>query len=148
MSAKQTVAPYVFIIDTDQYSGNFERELCAFLTGSVGECGVGDGEQALFKENGQFQDLADKTSFQPDDNGCSRPATIWETGKVGVYKSVAIFFDSMPSPEEVAFMKQRAKEFIDVHLANVRRYNKKAKPLTIEGFRMIRQEVRSYEEYV
>lgn len=29
------------IVDTTHYAGNFERELCAWLTGQVGECGVG-----------------------------------------------------------------------------------------------------------
>ena len=26
-------APWEFIIDTDSYAGNFERELCAYVTG-------------------------------------------------------------------------------------------------------------------
>ncbi len=28
---------YVFIIDTDSYSGNFEREMAAYVAGAVGE---------------------------------------------------------------------------------------------------------------
>ncbi|KKK83825.1 hypothetical protein LCGC14_2789530, partial [marine sediment metagenome] len=32
---------WIFIIDTDSYAGNFEREMCAYITGRVGECGVG-----------------------------------------------------------------------------------------------------------
>ena len=31
----------MLIIDTEQYSGNFEREMCAHITGQVGECNVG-----------------------------------------------------------------------------------------------------------
>lgn len=30
-----------FIIDTDSYSGNFEREMCAYITGHIGDCLVG-----------------------------------------------------------------------------------------------------------
>jgi len=41
---------YKFIIDTDQYAGNFEREMCAYLTGTVGECGVGDEFAELFSK--------------------------------------------------------------------------------------------------
>jgi len=26
---------YIFVIDTDSYAGNFERDMCAFLTGRV-----------------------------------------------------------------------------------------------------------------
>lgn len=33
---------YIFIIDTDSYAGNFERELTAYITGVVGGCEVGD----------------------------------------------------------------------------------------------------------
>lgn len=32
---------YIFIIDTDEYSGNFERDLCGYITGCVGDCEVG-----------------------------------------------------------------------------------------------------------
>ena len=30
-----------FVIDTKQYAGNFEREMCAHITGHIGECEVG-----------------------------------------------------------------------------------------------------------
>ena len=43
---------YTIIIDTDEYSGNFEREMCAYCTGQVGECEVGEEEQAVFDETG------------------------------------------------------------------------------------------------
>lgn len=33
---------YSIVIKTNQYAGNFERELCAHLTGIVGECEVGE----------------------------------------------------------------------------------------------------------
>jgi hypothetical protein len=33
---------YVFIIDTEQYAGNFEREMCAYCTGILGDCEVGE----------------------------------------------------------------------------------------------------------
>ncbi len=32
--------PYLFVIDTDTYAGNFEREMCAYVTGQIGECEV------------------------------------------------------------------------------------------------------------
>ena len=31
----------MIIIDTDTYAGNFERELCAYVTGIVRDCEVG-----------------------------------------------------------------------------------------------------------
>lgn len=41
---------YSFIIDTNSYAGNFEREMCAYLTGQVGDCGVGDEHIESLKE--------------------------------------------------------------------------------------------------
>ena len=41
MSAYPNFDCWGFIIDTDQYAGNFERELCAWTTGQIGECEVG-----------------------------------------------------------------------------------------------------------
>lgn len=32
----------IFIVDTGSYSGNFEREMVAYMTGCTGECEVGD----------------------------------------------------------------------------------------------------------
>ncbi|HWY34086.1 MAG TPA: hypothetical protein VNX68_05525, partial [Nitrosopumilaceae archaeon] len=37
-----------FIIDTDSYSGNFERQMCAYSTGQLGDCEV--GEELVEKE--------------------------------------------------------------------------------------------------
>lgn len=39
-----------FIVDTNEYSGNFEREMCAFMTGHIGDCGVGEKEAEEYKE--------------------------------------------------------------------------------------------------
>lgn len=60
------------VIDTEQYSGNFERELCAFLTGRIGECEVG---QEYAHENPLFDNVIDK----PDEHGCRRPCEIHPT---------------------------------------------------------------------
>jgi len=42
---------YIFVIDTDYYAGNFERNLCAYATGYVGECGVGRQMAQQFYED-------------------------------------------------------------------------------------------------
>lgn len=72
---------FVFVIDTDTYAGSFERPMCAFMTGQIGECGVGEEYAEAFRRDHPelletFQELVD---FYPDDHGCSRPATIWPT---------------------------------------------------------------------
>ena len=40
---------FALVIDTDQFAGSFEREMAAFCTGHVGECGVGESMAALFR---------------------------------------------------------------------------------------------------
>jgi len=39
-----------FIIDTNEYAGNFEREMCAYCTGQIGDCGVGEEEAEKFEK--------------------------------------------------------------------------------------------------
>jgi len=39
-----------FIVDTDSYTGNFEREMCAFMTGHIGKCEKGFKEKLLYKK--------------------------------------------------------------------------------------------------
>lgn len=75
---------YIFVIDTDSYAGNFERDLCAYITGVVGDCGVGREFTKLYREEtndkhedgSQFCELLEQRS---DKNGCCRPCSIYET---------------------------------------------------------------------
>jgi len=82
MSVEAIPAPWAFIIDTDSYSGNFERELCAWVTGQVGECDVGDKHAEIAQEElpddlvNWFEHHVQQVS---DDHGCRRPVTAWPT---------------------------------------------------------------------
>ena len=92
---------WIFIVDTEQYAGNFERDMCAFMTGMVGECKVGVEEAQLFYEqiglvdedfdwsetdverdyesghlNNPFDEFIVK---KPDEYGCHRPTEMWDT---------------------------------------------------------------------
>ena len=76
---------FLLVIDTDEYAGDFEREMCAYLTGQVGECGVGDEYAELF-----HQEVPTKVaeSFENivafvTEHGCARPATIWANPRYG-----------------------------------------------------------------
>jgi hypothetical protein len=75
------MSKYSFIIDTNSYSGNFEREMCAFLTGQVGECGVGDEHVEEFQEQfpNEYAIFEDIIGSESDDNGYYRPCEITET---------------------------------------------------------------------
>ena len=71
---------WVFVIDTESYAGNFEREMCAHLTGIVGECGVGDDMAPYYhKETGEKVSRFEGLLEQRNDEGCRRPCSIWPT---------------------------------------------------------------------
>ena len=131
---------YIVVINTNQYAGNFEREITAFITGQIGECGVGDEQAKLCPENVSTQ-FAEIIYNEMDDNGCSRPCTVWEYGKryadklqqqVPKYNGVAIFFHTKPSDNQINIIKDRAKRF-------------NRRDLKIEGFRLIEKTI-TYKE--
>ena len=73
---------WAFIVDTDTYSGSFERELGAFMTGQYGECAVGKGlaKAALQVIPEALADEFDSEVQQvPDEHGCHRAANICPT---------------------------------------------------------------------
>lgn len=73
---------FLYVIDTEQYAGNFERQLAAWCTGQVGQCGVGEEEAAEFKathpaEYLEFSDVV--AQFDDDDDGVLRPVCLIAT---------------------------------------------------------------------
>ena len=82
MSVNQPDDSWAFVIDTDSCAGNFERDMCAFMTGIIGECGVGDDMLPLFNEcltqygwkENPFEDIVIQV---PDEHGCFRPTSIY-----------------------------------------------------------------------
>lgn len=105
---------FIFVIDTDQYAGNFEREICAFCTGRYGECEVGkkiaDEFRSMFpKEWDSFEIV---NCYVMDDHGTGRPAAIIATPPdLEKCNSVAIFFDEKPTHEQINFICQRATDY-------------------------------------
>ncbi|MEE8383039.1 MAG: hypothetical protein V3R78_14315 [Thermodesulfobacteriota bacterium] len=73
---------YLVVVDTDKYSGNFEREMSAYITGVVGECEVG-----LEEKNTARKELGEETIYwfvhnisqMPDEHNVSRPCAIRPT---------------------------------------------------------------------
>ena len=78
---------YIFVVDTEDYAGNFERQLCAYVTGKIGECEVGSEEAKQFIKDMGLDEYYDEDndhlfSFieqKPDEHGCSRPCATWAT---------------------------------------------------------------------
>ncbi|WP_407305339.1 hypothetical protein [Acinetobacter sp.] len=159
----QTTEDIIFVIHTNKYSGSFERQLCAYITGQIGECDVGRELAELFKEElgeqeqGGIYDFESIIGSQPDDHGIYRPCEIWPTpgrwndghgkhfdlkeGDTGqhcpAYESVAIYFDEVPSMAMIKLMKERSYVYAKEHYMEP--YFKDRTPLTITGFTLIRK---------
>ena len=123
----------VIVIDTNQYAGNFERKLCAYLTGQVGDCRVGAEYTDLEEDEGPVKHLEwwnEHIAQMPDSgelNPIERPVEIFSnpryvnngyggqflregyTGKTKCdsYQSVAIFVDEFPPVEVFNELNER-----------------------------------------
>lgn len=107
--ANTKVTSVVFAIDTRQYAGNFEREMCAFITGQVGECGVGRQLVEMAQEelgedtfNNTLDWIEEHIVQEPDDSDhpCYRPCSIWPTPNRVNNGSGGHFDEDKISPEE------------------------------------------------
>ena len=131
---------HLFIIDTDTYAGNFWRELCAFVTGQVSECGV--GEEAASHTRGEIGNeilawFSENVVRETDDSGCARPVKIWTTPGQPDDCSVAILLDAPPPEKIAALMRGRALTFASDETL--------CRPFRITGFRLVQERV-IYEE--
>ena len=102
-----TPPPFAFIVVTDQYAGNFERQLCAYMTGCVGDCLVGQECAETHARDG----LSPSQNVQnvPDEHGCARPASIWSEDETR--GSVAIWLNEEPDFAEMEQWVARARVF-------------------------------------
>lgn len=97
---------YKLVINTDSYAGNFEREMCAYVTGEVGECEVGSDQAALF--NAAHGDIFhDVVISKPDEHGCWRPVEICD-GDINAFE---IYLDRPLVREEFMLISTRALEY-------------------------------------
>lgn len=156
MSSQPRDNTIVFVIDTEQYSGNFERQMCAFFTGVTGDCGVGLEYARVFKIDHKQTPIIDAFANMvkqvPDDHECYRPCSVWETpgwvndgkgnhskqymlrdGDYPANQSVAIYFEKRPTDTMIELMKIRANKFNEYHVGQ----HVRNEPVTITGFRLI-----------
>ena len=94
----------LFIIDTDSYAGNFEREMGAFMTGEVGDSSlIGKEEQALFRVSVSGEPF--KNTLKEDKDGQIYdilPTPGWFNNGFG-----AIFRDGQEAEAQAVFEKQQ-----------------------------------------
>lgn len=136
--SEPTRSCFIFLVKTDSYAGNFEREMCAFMTGIMGDCSVGDIAAGLYalKYPGD-NPWEDKLLQVADEHGCYRPVSMWNAH----CQDVAIFLEERPSDEEIKFLRERALLFVlDTRdgVGDSKEYDSRIK---IKGFELIKYSV-------
>jgi hypothetical protein len=122
---------YLIIIDTDSYAGNFEREMCAYLTGQFADDHVGEDIAEEMRDSDEIKHIEwwnEHISPIEDEKGSEfyRPCDIYPTESATKtivfrgqnieqteYNSVAIFTDIAPPKKVINEMIKRAKKFCE-----------------------------------
>lgn len=127
---------WTFVVDTDSYAGNFEREMSSYVVGRCDEYGDhrGGPYQEMFRKDfgkDPFDDLVDYRVNDPGDDGIMRaPMDLAPTPGYGndghgkhsklkagqkpkhpAYQSVAIFLRRRPTAKELRVLAERARAF-------------------------------------
>lgn len=92
---------YQLIVKTNSYAGNFEREMCAFMTGQVGQEDNTGQEYVTSDIKDLYEDIVGGKS---DEHGCSRPVDLDEDTN-----NFIIFLERLLTKEEMEHMSDRAK---------------------------------------
>lgn len=136
---------YLFVIDTLEYAGNFDRQLTAWCTGVVGECEFGKEYAFAFTAAFPQSLIPERVLSLPDTHGCHRPCVPyptpgWSNDGHGnhffdtvhpypAYQSVAIFFEELPTAYDIDFLQRRASSY--------RPLGPFDSPCTITGYRVL-----------
>jgi len=125
-----------FVVDTDSYAGNFEREMSSYIVGQCDEYGDHRGGPYKkmymkdFKGKDPFENLVEERVSDPGDDGIMRapmdlaPTPGYESNGAGgtlyfasscpkhpAYNSVAIFLSRRPTAKELTMLADRARRF-------------------------------------
>lgn len=123
------------VIDTNLYAGNFEREMCGYVTGMWdGETHGGD-QAAVFDTEVEGNPFDDLIELRPeDDHGWMQPQHMERTPpKFYNYNSVALHCSRRPTDEQIELMKSRALKFT----VEGRIFDRPITGLSILGFRLL-----------
>ena len=120
---------YALIIRTDSYAGNFEREMCAYVTGHIGECGTGK-EYVDLEIKSRWADLVTEKS---DDSGCYRPVSLGGCESTPGYSSndVVIWLGDEPLDWLLKEAVERANGF-NAFDKKINEYHKKVEVIGVE----------------
>jgi hypothetical protein len=127
---------YELIISTNKYAGNFERQLCAHVTGQVGDCEVGE-EFVEDDIQEMFEDIVEGVYQE----GYSRPCAIGFYSKVpGVTNNdVIIYFYNNPTDEMLKTVKERVSTFANKYKELNPTFSSSVDGLEIIGIRLVQK---------
>lgn len=119
--ASKAKMKWSFVVDTDSYAGNFERELGAYLVGRYDEFGGhrAGPYAAVFERDCEsnpllkdFEALSEDRMNDPGDDGkFMSPVDLAPTPGTDKYNSVAIFLSRKPTVSELQVLNERARAF-------------------------------------
>lgn len=128
---------YIFVVDTNSYAGNFNREMCAYMTG-MWDNETHGGEQAeIFESEVGFDAFSELVNPQVDEYGLLSPQRLEQTPPSNKYNSVGIFLNDVPSQPEIELLKSRAKKFAKEGMI----FDRPVKNLRVKGFRLLTEEI-------
>ncbi len=120
---------YLFVIDTDTYAGGFERQMCAYLTGQVGECGVGKENTKLAEQEipEAVSRLEEMIKQIPDEHGCNRPVSIFPTLGWFNHGAGGHFRDGQEEEALVDYKKKIKENFEKAHESYIKEHHEKVR---------------------
>ncbi|CAK0780352.1 hypothetical protein CCP3SC15_730018 [Gammaproteobacteria bacterium] len=111
ISVDKCDSPFILFVHTNEYAGNFERELTGYVSGIWDHQTHGGDEAAMFKAAHPDSSLTEAAHFVPDEDlAWQRPCCIADPKNSG-YTSLAIFFERSLSLEELQLIWKRARQF-------------------------------------
>lgn len=128
---------YYLIINTNSYAGNFERELCAHLTGHVGECEV--GSRLVDKDVHKIFEPYIGEGFE---DGCWRPVEMFrDFDDNGAYNSLRISLNEPLPIELTQIIKDRCETYNDAE-----GHNGLHSSIEIKGIKLMTEKITTKQE--
>lgn len=145
---------WIAVIQTDQYAGDFEKQLCAYCTGVAGHFEMADITAECYRLAADFS-----RSYPDYPNGWRKKLVLIEDGIEEKYSSIrmsggknsfaAIYFREKPTEQEWLILRARAYDYFAPH-HGIPDYPERTgnPPTEILRFQLIKRTVTVREEVV
>ena len=113
-----------FVVDTDSYAGNFEREMSSYIVGRCDDYGEHRGGKYsdMFKEDfpkedpfgGKYGSIVTDRMVELGNSPGRSPVSIACVDDSESFQSVEIFFEEKPTAKQLKVLKYRAQKFAEI----------------------------------